>query len=72
MKKRSVFLSILLCLLFAASACGGREGPPAPKPPLLKGGAPKGRGDFVYRKSVGRDDSLYIAASAVVGIALMF
>lgn len=29
MKKRSVFLSILLCLLLAASACGGREGPPA-------------------------------------------
>ena len=28
MKKRSVFLSILLCLLLAASACGGREGPP--------------------------------------------
>ena len=28
MKKRSVFLSILLCLLFAASACGGREVPP--------------------------------------------
>ena len=28
----------------------------APKPPLLKGGAPEGRGDSVYRKSVGRDD----------------
>ena len=27
-----------------------------PKPPLLKGGAPQGRGDSVYRESVGRGD----------------
>ena len=42
---------------FNKGAFGGGPGPSSTQAPLAKGGCPRrGRGDSVYRKSVGRDD----------------